>query len=75
MLCIIMVIVRTRKWGNSIGIVIPKEEAEKLRIGIDQQVEIKVKPVNPLKEMYGAGNLGGAETVRKLRAEMESRYI
>lgn len=43
-----------KKWGNSIGVIIPKEVVEKEGIKVDKPVQIEVKPVkNPLAELFG----------------------
>ena len=41
-----------RKWGNSMGVVIPKEQAKKLLEGQEVQVDITAK--TPLEELYEA---------------------
>jgi hypothetical protein len=47
---------KTRRWGNSIGVVLPKKELEELRIGSDETVCIEIRRKdNPLKELFGAG--------------------
>ena len=49
-----MIIAKTRKWGNSLGIVIPKEEAESLRLRENEEVVVEIaKKDNPLKELFG----------------------
>lgn len=59
---------RVRKWGNSMGIVIPKEEAKKLREGQEVQVDITSK--NPLEELYEADLPPiGKEALKKLRED------
>lgn len=51
-----MPVVRTvaKKWGNSIGIVIPKDVAEKEHIKDGQKIEVVImRPNNALKESFG----------------------
>ena len=51
-----MIITKTRKWGSSLGIVIPKETVEEFKLKEDQDVLIEIKPKdNPLKELFGIG--------------------
>ena len=51
-----MIVTKTRRWGNSLGIIIPKEEAETLNLKEDQEVVIDItKKENPLKELFGTG--------------------
>jgi len=50
-----MIIAKTRKWGNSIGVVLPKEELARLKIGEDEEVIVEIKrKENPLRELYEA---------------------
>ncbi|MBS3054131.1 MAG: AbrB/MazE/SpoVT family DNA-binding domain-containing protein [Candidatus Aenigmarchaeota archaeon] len=46
--------IRARAWGNSVGLVIPKEIAEKEGIKPGKEVEILItKKTNVLKETFG----------------------
>ena len=46
--------VRLKKWGNSIGIVIPNETIERLSLKPEEQIVIEIsKKENVLKEMFG----------------------
>jgi hypothetical protein len=52
----IMIRCKTRKWGNSIGILIPKHDAKDLNIKEDQEIMIDItKKTNPLRELFGFG--------------------
>jgi len=48
--------VKTKKWGNSIGIIIPSKEAESLKLKENQtiRVDISITTENPLKELFGS---------------------
>lgn len=48
--------VKTKKWGNSLGIIIPSKEAESLKLKENQtiRVDIHLTTENPLKEMFGS---------------------
>ena len=51
-----MYIAKTIKWGNSIGIVLPKEDLERLKIQAVEEIVIEIKKKNnPLQELYDAG--------------------
>ena len=45
---------KVRRWGNSFGITIPKETAEKLHIHEDEEVIIEVKKTFSLKDAFGS---------------------
>ncbi|HLC61856.1 AbrB/MazE/SpoVT family DNA-binding domain-containing protein [Candidatus Woesearchaeota archaeon] len=48
-------ITKTRKWGNSLGVRIPKDVVRELRLRENQDIAIDIKPAeNPLKELFGA---------------------
>ena len=72
-----MIVAKTRKWGNSLGIVLPKEEVDRLRIKEDEEVVLELsKKTNPLKELYNAGYKKkiGVTELKKMRREWESQY-
>ena len=51
-----MIIGKIRKWGNSIALLIPKDEARSLNLMEDQEVAVEVtRKDNPLKELFGFG--------------------
>ena len=40
---------KLKAWGNSIGIVLPKEEIKKEGLQVDQKVKVIITPVKTLK--------------------------
>lgn len=38
-------IVRTKKWGNSIGVIIPKEVATQIELKLGEEIEIDVEKI------------------------------
>lgn len=36
-----------RRWGNALGVTVPKEVVRKLGIGPETKVEVEVRPVTP----------------------------
>jgi len=45
---------RLKAWGNSIGVVIPKEILQQERLSVNDEVEITIrKKTNPLREAFG----------------------
>ncbi len=46
--------VKTKRWGNSIGVVIPQETIENLGIKAEEEIVIEIeKKNNVLKELFG----------------------
>ena len=69
--------VKTKKWGNSIGIVIPMEIAEKLNIKPEEGIIIEIeKKNNVLKELFGAMKSKKAteDILKDARKELESKW-
>ena len=49
-----MIVCKTKQWGSSLGVVIPKRVVDELHLTENQEVEIEVQAVaNPLKELFG----------------------
>ena len=68
---------KTRKWGSSIGIVIPKKVAKELRIRENQDVIVDIRPKdNPLRELFGSAKLSKPteQLLKEIRGK-ESKYI
>ena len=73
-----MITVTTRKWGNSLGIVLPKDEVEQLKLHENEKIVIEItKAENPFKELFGAFKDGklNAKSVKDMRKELESRWM
>ncbi len=51
-----MITCTTKQWGNSLGIIIPRNEVIHHHLQENQQVVIDIITVeNPLKELFGSG--------------------
>lgn len=72
-----MIVLKTRKWGSSIGMVIPKKVAKELKIRENQEVIVDIKPKeNPLKELFGSGKFSKpTEQILKEIRGKESKFI
>ena len=72
-----MIISKTRKWGSSLGVIIPKEVVKELKLRENQEIIIDVKPKeNPLKELFGSVKLSKPteQLLKEIRGK-ESKYI
>ncbi len=70
--------VKTRHWGNSIGIIIPSETVEKLKIKPDEDVIIEItKKEHILKELWGAFEFKkpGRLLIKEVRKDLESKWL
>jgi len=50
-----MMMCKTRQWGNSLGILIPKHEAESMGLQEGQEVGVEITKKTALKELFGFG--------------------
>ncbi|MEK6946076.1 MAG: AbrB/MazE/SpoVT family DNA-binding domain-containing protein [Nanoarchaeota archaeon] len=72
-----MMISKTRKWGSSIGIIIPKKVAKELKIRENQEVFFDIRPKdNPLRELFGSGKFSKPteQLLKEVRGK-ESKYF
>ncbi len=72
-----MIISKTRKWGSSIGIIIPKKVAKELKIRENQEVFVDIKPKdNPVRELFGSGKFSKPteQLLKEVRGK-ESKYF
>mgnify|MGYP001603937457 FL=1 len=70
--------VKTKKWGNSIGIIIPSETIERLNIKPEENIIIEVgKESNVLKEMFGKAEFKkpAKEMIENFRKDFDSKWM
>ena len=68
---------KIKKWGNSLGIIIPNEAVKELKLHENQEIGIEIINMdNPLKELFGWGK--DKKITRKEfeenRESLESKY-
>ena len=74
-----MLITKTRRWGNSLGMRIPKDVVNEMKLRENQEIVVEIKPKdNPLKELFGLGKgkikKSTEQILRELRGK-ESKFI
>ena len=70
--------VKTKQWGNSLGIVIPAEITKKLNIKPDEEIIIEIeKKNNVLKELFGAlkTKKSTEQILKEARKDFESKWL
>ena len=70
--------VKTKKWGNSIGIVIPSETINKLNIKPEERIIIQIeRKTNVLKEMFGKAKFkkSAKKMIEEFRRGAESKWM
>ncbi len=68
----------TKKWGNSIGVVIPRSAIEASNIKPGEKITIEIqKKENPLKELFGALKFKKPteEILKEVRKELEGKWL
>ena len=74
-----MIIVKTKQWGNSLGLVIPKAVAEEKGITSGEEVLVEIEKKSRktvLQELFGALHFRKPtkQLVKESRMELESKY-
>lgn len=49
---------KVKKWGNSFGVVIPKEVALKAKLHENDEVEVTIKKAFDIRDLFGKIKLG-----------------
>ena len=73
---------KLKAWGNSIGIVLPKDEIQRERLSLNDDVEITIrKKSNSLREAFGILknikpkiNKSTDQILKEIDKEFESRF-
>ncbi len=73
---------KLRAWGNSVGVILPKELVKEEKLSIDDEVEVIVKKKsNPLKDAFGKlrefkakSDKSIDEILREVDEELKSRF-
>ena len=65
----------TRRWGNSIAVVIPKEVVERKRLHEDQEISITVEITRPtLSKLFGRFPRNSKKTAQQLKDEIREGW-
>lgn len=70
---------KLKSWGNSIGIVIPKEDVIKENLHPDQKVKVMITPMKTLKVKDIFGKLkfkkSTEEMMKEIDKELDSKFL
>lgn len=64
---------KAKEWGNSLGIIIPREIANKEHITANEEVIVEIKRKNALKEVFGSLK-GWKINTQKLKDELRKEW-
>jgi len=70
--------VKTKKWGNSLGVIIPMETADKLNLKPEETVVIEItKRDNTLKELFGSLKFKKTteQILKDVRKNLEGKWL
>ncbi len=70
--------VKTKRWGNSIGVVIPIETADKLNLKPEETIIIDIaKKDNVLKELFGSFKFkkSTGQIIKEARNDLEGGWL
>ena len=70
-----MISVKTKQWGNSVGLIIPKDLVRELNIKPNEEIKVEIskKKTNVLKELYGS--IKFSKPARQLIKEARKRVV
>ncbi len=71
---------RVKTWGNSFGIVIPKEKLREANVKLNQGVKVTIKPIKALtvKDIFGkvkGWNRSTKTILKDIDKELDSKFI
>lgn len=70
--------VELKEWGNSFGVIIPKEVINNLRVRSGEKILIEVeRKENPLKELFGALKFTKPtkQLLKEVRKDLKSKWM
>ena len=71
---------KVKKWGNSAGVVVPKDAIKKEHLKVNQKVRVIITPKNAMKVEDIFGGLKNwkkstEEIMREIDKDLESKYL
>ena len=70
---------KLRAWGNSLGIIVPKEDAVKQKMHPDQEVNVMIAPVKAIKvkDIFGKLKLKRSteNLLKEVDKELDSKFF
>ncbi|MBI4146361.1 hypothetical protein HY489_03420 [Candidatus Woesearchaeota archaeon] len=64
----------TKKWGSSIGIVIPSDVVKKEHIKPNEQISILIRRVPLAKELWGIGLVRDKRSTQEIKDELRKGW-
>jgi len=72
-----MIKTKIKKWGNSVGIVIPREAVERMNIKLGESIVVDIKKKESvLRDLFGSMKFGDSgKVLKEFRKDMESKWM
>lgn len=61
-----------KKWGHSLGLIIPAKSAKRLDLKEHEKVEVKLKKTGDVMELFGAMKF--KESTKKIKEELKAGW-
>ena len=65
---------KTKKWGSSIGVLLPKELVEKAGIKPEETIVVDIKKRHKAKEFFGLSPRKSKKTAQQIKNEIRSGW-
>ncbi len=66
-------VVVVRKWGNSVGVILPVGLVEEKKINVNDKIVLDVKKMVSLKELFGS--FKSKKSTQQLKSELKSEWF
>lgn len=72
-----MIKTKVKQWGNSVGIVIPRESVDRMNLKLGESIIVDIKrKEGVLRELFGSMKFGNSrKLLKEIRKDMESKWI
>ncbi len=72
-----MIKTKVKQWGNSVGIVIPREAVNRMNLKLGESIIVDIKrKEGVLRELFGSMKFGNSrKLLKEIRKDMESKWI
>ncbi len=72
-----MIKTKVKQWGNSVGIIIPREAVDRMNLKLGESIIVDIKrKEGVLRELFGSLRFGDSKRLLKeARKEMESKWM
>ena len=72
-----MIKTKVKQWGNSVGVIIPKEAVNRMNLKLGEFIIVDIKKKEGvLRELFGSMKFGDSrKALKEFRKDMESKWM